>query len=132
MPRFVVLEHDWPELHWDFMLEAGEVLRTWRLAVPPQRGATVLATASFDHRRTYLDYEGPVNGNRGQVVRWDAGTFTWIENEGGHVVVRLGGQRLQGTVALAGTGGGVWSLSFEEGTENEEMKDEERGTGNGE
>ena len=28
VPRFVILEHDYPELHWDFMLEAGAVLKT--------------------------------------------------------------------------------------------------------
>ncbi len=31
MPRFVVLEHTWNGVHWDFMLEAGEVLRTWAI-----------------------------------------------------------------------------------------------------
>ena len=36
MPRFVILEHDLAELHWDFMLEAGGVLRTWRFAAPPE------------------------------------------------------------------------------------------------
>src|SRR5262245_3351063 len=77
MPRYVVLEHDHPELHWDFMLEAGEVLRTWRLAAPPGAEGAIPATAVFDHRPFYLDYEGPVRGGRGFVRRWDAGTFTW-------------------------------------------------------
>ena len=26
MPRFVILEHDHPEVHWDLMLEAGASL----------------------------------------------------------------------------------------------------------
>jgi hypothetical protein len=69
MPRFVILEHDHPELHWDFMLEAGAVLRTWRLAAPPALGQVVAAAASFDHRLLYLDYEGPVSGGRGTVRR---------------------------------------------------------------
>ena len=34
MPRFVILEHDHPSLHWDFILEVGEVLWTWRLSAP--------------------------------------------------------------------------------------------------
>ena len=101
MPRFVVLEHDYPERHWDFMLEAGDVLRTWKLAAPPQRGAPVAAEASFDHRLMYLDYEGPVSGNRGQVIAWDRGTY---EEEAGntpqHVVVRLHGKRLEGKATL--------------------------------
>ena len=64
MPRFVILEHDHPVLHWDLMLEAGDVLQTWRLANPPTPGCAIDATALPDHRLTYLDYEGPVSGNR--------------------------------------------------------------------
>jgi hypothetical protein len=75
MPRFVILEHDHPTLHWDLMLEAGEVLQTWRLAAPPMGPDAIAATALGDHRHMYLDYEGPVSGDRGSVQRWDAGTF---------------------------------------------------------
>jgi hypothetical protein len=76
MPRFVILEHDRPELHWDLMLESGSALRTWRLAAPPQTpGERIAATALPDHRLHYLDYEGPVSGNRGTVKRWDTGHY---------------------------------------------------------
>ena len=43
MPRFVILEHDHPQLHWDFMLEVGEVLWTWRLATAPRGGPETIA-----------------------------------------------------------------------------------------
>jgi DNA polymerase ligase (LigD)-like protein len=79
MPRFVVLEHDHPTCHWDLMLEAGPVLRTWRLSEPPIPGKSVGAKASFEHRLHYLDYEGPVSGGRGNVKRWLAGTFEWLQ-----------------------------------------------------
>ena len=114
MPRFVVLEHDYPERHWDFMLQAGDALRTWRLAAPPQRGTPVMAEASFDHRLMYLDYEGPVSGNRGQVVAWDRGTY---EEEAGstaqHVVVRLHGTRLEGKATLQQAASREWLLLLE-------------------
>src|SRR5579859_2074330 len=103
MPRYVILEHDYPERHWDFMLESGEVLRTWKLAAPPQPGQVVAAEASFDHRRLYLDYEGPIRGGRGRVVRWDSGSFDWIVNEPDTVGVRLDGNRLQGQARLTRT-----------------------------
>src|SRR6185437_4307487 len=61
MSRFVLLEHDHPELHWDLMLESGAVLRTWRLTAPPCGGEVITAMASFDHRALYLDYEGPIS-----------------------------------------------------------------------
>src|SRR5262245_29825311 len=76
MPRFVILEHDHPSLHWDLMLEAGDVLQTWRLANPPEVGSSPIeAMALGDHRIAYLEYEGPVSRNRGTVRRWDAGVF---------------------------------------------------------
>src|SRR5690242_15495503 len=76
VPRFVILEHDYPERHWDLMFEAGPVLKTWRLAgCPRPGGVAVEAEESFDHRPIYLDYEGPVSGGRGTVTRRDAGDF---------------------------------------------------------
>jgi hypothetical protein len=112
MPRFVILEHDHPSLHWDLMLETGPVLRSWRLAAPPQPGATTAAVPTFGHRLLYLDYEGPVSGNRGHVVRWDAGAFTWLADEPERVVVRLQGQRLCGTVELTRDAAGDWHAHF--------------------
>lgn len=99
MPRYVVLEHDHPDLHWDFMLEAGATLRTWRLGAPPELGQSLPTEETFPHRRLYLEYEGPVSGGRGSVKRWDAGIFTW-DLQGKTVAVVLKGQRLRGRAVL--------------------------------
>jgi hypothetical protein len=107
--RFVILEHDHPILHWDVMLEAGDALQTWRLAAPPVIGAVVEATALGDHRRAYLDYEGPVSGGRGNVKRWDAGDFS--EEADSTPMVRkflFQGTRVSGRVCLEQTAGEVW------------------------
>ena len=75
--RYVILLHEsHRDDHWDFMLENGDILTTW--AMTPQ-----LSTDSFtchveslpDHRRAYLEYEGPVSHNRGTVRRIDEGIF---------------------------------------------------------
>ncbi len=113
MPRFVILEHDHPALHWDFMLEAGPALRTWRLAAPPAPGITVAAEPLPDHRPAYLDYEGPVSGNRGTVMRWDGGTFAWEEDGDGRVAVRLEGRKVRGRAVLARGAAGEWALRLE-------------------
>jgi hypothetical protein len=105
MPRFVILAHDHPTPHWDLMLEAGPVLRSWRLAAPPTAGVAVAAEATPDHRLLYLDYEGPVSGGRGTVRRWDAGTFDWLPSVGG-VAVRLAGGRVAGVLRLEPVDGG--------------------------
>lgn len=76
MGRFVVLEHDSPRgRHWDLMLENGQVLATWALAEPPDAGHAIAAQPLPDHRPAYLDYEGPISGNRGHVTRWDRGEY---------------------------------------------------------
>ena len=104
MPRFVILEHDHPHLHWDLMLEAGAVLRTWRLALPPRAGQDVPAEPLGDHRPLYLDYEGPVSGGRGQVRRWDWGTYSGTlpdaKRASEPVELSFHGQRLKGRAVL--------------------------------
>ena len=110
MPRYVILEHDHPFLHWDFMLEAGTGLRTWRLATPPEPGQVIAATPLGEHRRLYLDYEGPLSGDRGRVVRWDAGTFRWLTDTGDRIVVQLQEGRVHGTVLLERTGTADWTF----------------------
>lgn len=112
MPRFVILEHDRPHRHWDFMLETGAVLRTWRLAAPPEPSRLVPAEAMFDHRLHYLDYEGPIGGARGIVTRWDAGVFSWEEDAPERIVVVLSGRRCQGRAILGCVKSPEWSLTF--------------------
>ena len=41
--RFVILTHDHPFLHWDLMLEADGVLRTWRLLQEPTPDTIIVA-----------------------------------------------------------------------------------------
>jgi hypothetical protein len=100
MPQFVLLEHDHPMHHWDFMLESGDVLLTWRLDRIPAEACEFDAVALPDHRKAYLDYEGPVSGDRGSVVRVDHGTFKLLASEDRSMTARLSGMRLQGTAQL--------------------------------
>lgn len=76
--RYAILHHtahpDQPD-HFDLMfeLEAQQTLATFRSRTwPPDTAVERLP----DHRRNYLTYEGPVSGNRGEVKRIAAGTFT--------------------------------------------------------
>jgi len=118
MPEFVVLEHDHPELHWDLMLEHGGLLKTWRLPEFPRPGQKLLAQALADHRLHYLNYEGPVSGNRGSVVRRDRGTYEFAPEcdadrfESGGLLLILFGSRLQGRLSLKLVEGNVWHLEL--------------------
>jgi hypothetical protein len=125
MLRFVLLYHDCPpgyvrRSHWDFMLESGDVLRSWALPELPaawqkaQQNTAVLAprcapTARHneveverlsDHRRAYLEYGGPISGNRGHVVRIDSGTYTTQSESPQCWKLELTGQLVRGQVEL--------------------------------
>jgi hypothetical protein len=101
MPRYVILQHDSPRvLHFDFMLEWGDALRTWELLEEPQPGAEMRARPLPDHRLLYLDFEGPLSGNRGQVSRWDRGTYELISDAPECCKVHLSGTRCQGPLTL--------------------------------
>lgn len=111
MPRFVVLSHDWPMPHWDLLFEAGPILRAWRLLTEPGPGLNVPAEPNADHRLCYLDYEGPVFGNRGTVYRWDCGTFSGDVGRPDGWVVVLAGSRLRGIARMSRTTSG-WAAEF--------------------
>jgi len=115
MPRFVILEHDHPALHWDLMLESGERLRTWRLAKAPLGEQVISAVALGDHRRLYLDYEGPVSGNRGSVRRWEAGTYVVEEETADRLTMALDGERRKGRAVLRRVNEGDWSFEWQPG-----------------
>ena len=108
--RFVVLTHDHPVLHWDLMLERGDVLRAWRLAEAPLPGVAIAAEALADHRRKYLDYQGPVSGERGTVVRWDAGTFCEWHETADAVIAVVNGARIQGMITIRKSADDTWTF----------------------
>src|SRR6266545_229730 len=69
--QLVLLHHTRiDEPHYDVMFETapGSLLTTFRLPAPPSHDA-IRAEKLGDHRRDYLEYEGSVSNNRGQVRR---------------------------------------------------------------
>ena len=90
--RFALLAHDFPtpgfpNPHFDLLIEDPRLIpsqgeeerrcRTWRLYADPRAGGAVKAEPIAPHRAFYLDYEGPVSGDRGSVTRLDGGTVVW-------------------------------------------------------
>lgn len=105
MPRFVLLKHSLPPesprgTHWDFMLEMGEALRTWALEDPPESDREIAALPLANHRLEYLEYEGPVSGNRGHVERVDRGEYTLVADLPDRCEVVVRGAQLRGLIAL--------------------------------
>jgi hypothetical protein len=131
MSRFVLLLHECANgvpraTHCDLMLESGDTLETWALAELPRdwqslpgidgaiqfaRSNSVTVERLADHRLAYLNYEGPVSGDRGSVRRLDAGTFS--EQQESHSYT-LNGQFIRGTIELQPIAGdeSKWRLNF--------------------
>ncbi|MBI1249150.1 hypothetical protein GC197_15065 [bacterium] len=117
MPRFALLHHRTPPNankpdHYDLLLEDGQVLKTFTLWQFPEVNQPITALADFDHRPVYLDYEGPISGNRGEVTQADQGTFEWIVREAKRIEIQVAGRKLIGRLTLetqdlsSGDGGG--------------------------
>lgn len=92
--RFVILFHQFPDVahaslskslpknrlsdHWDLMFEWEGELWTWASESDPFKSDNLLAVELPRHRLEYLNYEGPVSGDRGKVRRVLDGTYSII------------------------------------------------------
>lgn len=105
MPRFVILHHELPPghergTHFDLMLEMGGVLRTWSLPELPEVGKVIQAEALPDHRLAFLEYEGPVSGNRGTVSRVEEGEYHAVEETEVFLRCQIAGKLIDGMLML--------------------------------
>jgi len=115
LPRFVVQVHDATTLHFDFRLQAGEVLRSWAVPKGPSLdpGVRRLAVPVADHDLAAGEFEGVREGQSrgsGAVIIWDEGTAEILSDEPGHVSFVLHGRKLSGGFALTRTGERRWIL----------------------
>ena len=97
--RFVVLHHQMPvgadrASHWDIMLEEKGSLLTWAVSEEPLSSPVQYAKQLPDHRIEYLNYEGEVSNNRGDVVRWDEGRVEFLSREDNRWIVNLHGKKV--------------------------------------
>lgn len=120
MPRWVLLRHALPDgsSHLDWMLDRGDGqgLLSFRIG----EGTDVRAAAAFvgervgDHRREYLEYEGPISGGRGSVVRIAVGEAGVIERAG-EIRVVMGSRVLVGRPRRGTAAGDWWTFELASG-----------------
>ena len=92
------------------MLEKEAGLRSWRLSREADVGGKIDAIPLPEHRIAYLDYEGPVGGNRGSVTRWDFGNYQTLTESVGFLEVELQGNRLKGRATIVRRDDGNWTF----------------------
>lgn len=109
-PRYVLLEHRWNGVHYDLMLEHEGWLRTWKMVEALQTGDQPI-TELPRHRLAYLEYEGPVSGDRGTVRRVATGKFEGNAGQDSEIIVQLTGT-LQGTLRLMLVKAPEWKLNW--------------------
>lgn len=112
MTRFVILHHRLADgEHWDLMLEHQGTLLTWQLLSEPQglESLPIAARRIENHRLAYLDYEGPISGNRGNVRRVEAGDVQVEQLDDSLCVFSLHGDLLVGRFRLVESESG-WTL----------------------
>lgn len=118
--RFVVQEHTTPEgVHWDLMLEQGDVLATFRLEKEPAECLTqeVRAEKIFDHPLRFLTYEGPVQKGTGKVRIVDSGDYRFRDRRDDLLIFKLKGKILMGDFSLVRMNGDEWQFKHREDSE---------------
>ena len=123
--RFVINEHHARQLHYDFRLEIGDVLKSWAIPKGPSLNPADkrLAVMVDDNSLEYFDFEGIFPEGQygsGAVVIWDSGTYNLLEEndpmealESGKMVMELHGNILKGAftlVQMKGRGEKNWLL----------------------
>jgi bifunctional non-homologous end joining protein LigD len=119
---FVVQKHRASQLHYDFRLEAEEVLKSWAVPKGPSLDPSVkrLAMAVEDHPIEYAGFEGVIPEGEyggGTVMVWDQGTYVPEPGtdmatalRGGQLKFTLHGSKLKGEWVLIRTRGRQWLL----------------------
>lgn len=111
--KFVIQKHTTDnEVHWDLMLEAGDVLETYRLELPPEQitGQGCPAVKIFGHPLKFLTYQGSVNQGKGNVKITEKGDFKMLKKSQDCKIFQLEGKILKGKFRLVHIEADKWQF----------------------
>ncbi|MGA1979856.1 MAG: DNA polymerase ligase N-terminal domain-containing protein [Sedimentisphaerales bacterium] len=116
--KFVIQQHSsGPDVHWDFMLESGGILQTYRLDKAPDEALhlAVNAVKIFDHPLKFLTYQGPVSKGKGSVRITESGTYEIVHQAHNRIELDLNGKILKGKFTLTHIEGDSWQFAPDTG-----------------
>lgn len=84
--RFAVSLHQMPShqsrpTHFDLFLEKEDFLMSWILPAQLSDQMNTFVTPNRNHRKDYLDYEGPISQDRGTIHRVQQGRLLWKQSD---------------------------------------------------
>jgi DNA ligase D-like protein (predicted 3'-phosphoesterase) len=113
---FVIQQHHATQMHFDFRIQIGSVLKSWAIPRGPSTNPRVkrLAALTEDHPLDYARFEGiiPDGYGAGTVIVWDTGTYENLNKINGRrasmqrafatgfIKIALKGKKLKGAYAL--------------------------------
>jgi hypothetical protein len=104
--RFVIHHHLAEKEHYDFMIETkeNEMLTTWRIALSDldllQKGAEVKAQRIQNHKKFFLDYEGPLSSGKGSIIIFDSGFCKINLKAGNRFECEISGEIFKGIIRI--------------------------------
>lgn len=124
--RFAVSLHQMPShqarpTHFDLFLEKEDFLMSWILAAPLSDQMNTFVIPNRDHRKDYLDYDGPISQDRGMIRRVQQGRLLWMQSDNDLVeaLLRLDNRTFKLTIVRIGEESsdqqaGQWQLRLQE------------------
>lgn len=113
---FVIQQHHATQMHFDFRIQVGSVLKSWAIPKGPSTNPRIkrLAALTEDHPLDYARFEGiiPTGYGAGTVIVWDTGTYENLNRlngrkasmqrafDAGFIKIMLKGKKLKGAYAL--------------------------------
>jgi len=116
--RFVIQHHITENEHYDIMFETegSDMLLTWQIILSYMdlllKGAAIKAERIRDHRKHYLDYEGPVKSSGGSVKIFDSGYCRTLLKENDKFEFELNGKKLAGNIMLNKIDNNIFEVKY--------------------
>ncbi len=116
--RFVIQRHLNNNEHFDLMIELENsdklfALKILSLDIDSLLNNTVIKAERLpDHRKEYLEYEGPVSGGRGSVKIFDSGRCRTILYKEDKCEFELSGKNLAGKIIASLIDGRMYNVQY--------------------